>query len=122
MKTCVLRVNLAGSQGGILHLRRERMGNRITKNAQANRGINVARDIMPFLKISDRVTLGGLLCHSRRDSTTARVFLRLCKNNVAKPSLLCGRRASSLSDQLCSLVARTRLSTDACASLIPCDD
>jgi len=60
MKTRVLRVDLAGAQGGILHVRRERMGNRITKNAQANRGINVARDIIPILKISECVALGGL--------------------------------------------------------------
>ena len=32
----------------------------ITKNAEANRGINVARDIIPFLKISECVALGGL--------------------------------------------------------------
>jgi hypothetical protein len=55
-----LRVNLAGAQGGILHFRRKRMRNWITKNAEANRGINVARDIIPLLKISECVALGGL--------------------------------------------------------------
>jgi hypothetical protein len=60
MKTRVLRVNLAGAQGRILHVRRERMGNRITENAQANRGINVARNIIPLLKIGECVALGRL--------------------------------------------------------------
>jgi hypothetical protein len=36
------------------------MRDRIAKNAQANRGINVARDIIPLLKISECVALGGL--------------------------------------------------------------
>jgi hypothetical protein len=60
MKTRVLSVDLAGAQGGILHFRGERMGNWITKNAQANRGINVVREILPLLKISECVALGGL--------------------------------------------------------------
>jgi hypothetical protein len=60
MKTRVLRVNLAGAQGSILHFRRKRMRNGITKNAEANRGINVVRDIVPLLKISECVALGGL--------------------------------------------------------------
>jgi hypothetical protein len=63
MKTRVLGVDLAGAQGGILHFRGERMGNRITKNAEANRQINVARDIIPLLKISKCVALGGLPFH-----------------------------------------------------------
>ena len=84
MKTRVLSVDLTGAQGGILHVRRERMGNRITKNAEANRGINVARNIIPLLKISECVALNGLhLFHvitipqpRERDLTQARrIFL-----------------------------------------------
>jgi hypothetical protein len=36
------------------------MRNWITKNAEANRGIDVARDLGPLLKIGQGVTLGGL--------------------------------------------------------------
>jgi hypothetical protein len=36
------------------------MGNRITKNAEANRRNIVERDIIPLLKISKCVALGGL--------------------------------------------------------------
>jgi hypothetical protein len=87
MKTRVSRVDLAGAQGRILHFRGERMGNWITKNAQANRGINVARNIIPLLKISECVALGGLPCHSRWDSTTARVFCEGAKNERSTATL-----------------------------------
>src|SRR5262249_23050206 len=63
MKTRVLSSDLAGAQGGILHFGRKRMRNWITKDAQANRWINVARYLRPLLQIAERITLGGLRFH-----------------------------------------------------------
>ena len=60
MKTGILSVDLAGAQGGILHFRRKRMCDWITKNAQSNWRIDIARNITPLFKIGECVTLDGL--------------------------------------------------------------
>ncbi len=61
VKTRVLRFNAAGVQRGVLHLRRERMRDRIAKKPKANRRMDVARDVAPMFEIGECVTLGSLL-------------------------------------------------------------
>src|SRR6266542_4316643 len=60
MKTSVLGVDFTGAQGGILYVWRKRVGDWIAKDAQANRWINIARNLTPLLKIGECVTLRGL--------------------------------------------------------------
>ena len=60
MKTRVLSIDLAASQGGILHFGRKRVRNGIAKDTQANRWINVACYLTPLFKVAERITLRGL--------------------------------------------------------------
>ena len=60
MKPPVLHVDLTGAQCRVLHLRRKRMRHRIAENAEANRRIDVARDVTPVLQIGERVAAGSL--------------------------------------------------------------
>jgi len=113
-----MRVNLAGSQGGILHLRRERMATgspkmprRIGDQCRA-RHHAISQDQRPC-------NVGWFALSFASRQYNARVFLRRRKNNVAQPSWLWGRRASCLSDQHCSRDARWRHRQDACATLTP---
>src|SRR5581483_9131186 len=60
METRVLSIDLAGAQRSVVHLWRERMRNRITKNPEANGRVNFARGLIPLFKVSECVPLGCL--------------------------------------------------------------
>jgi hypothetical protein len=60
MKTRVLHVDLAAAERCVLHLRRKRMRDGITENAEANGRINITRDLTPFFKVSNCVAVGRL--------------------------------------------------------------
>ena len=79
MKPRVLHVDLERAQRCVLHLRRKRVRHRVAENTQANRRIDIARDLRPFLKISECVTIGGLFSRSlqRRLDDNAVAWLRL---------------------------------------------
>jgi hypothetical protein len=71
VKPRVLHVDLARAQGGVLHLRRKRMRNGITKNPEPNRRLEVPRNTRPVLQVRKGVTVGGLLFfHSWRIENT----------------------------------------------------
>ena len=55
MKARVLQLQLARLQCSILHLRRERMRDGIAENAEADLEIDMTGDILPVLKIMERV-------------------------------------------------------------------
>src|SRR4029079_2881292 len=61
MKPRVLHVHLERAQRCVLYLRRKRMCHWIAENTQANRWIDVARDLRPFLQIGECVAIGKLL-------------------------------------------------------------
>ena len=61
VKPCVLHVDLERAQRRVLHLRRKRVRHRVAENTQANRWIDTACDLRPFLKIGECVTVGSLL-------------------------------------------------------------
>src|SRR4029077_9350322 len=85
MKTRVLSVDLADSQGGVLHFGRKRMRNWITKDAQANRWINVARYLAPLFQIAERVTLGGVRFH---EPLSLQSFRAKSRNPVVEPRVV----------------------------------
>src|SRR5436190_17257976 len=57
MKARVLHVDLAMLQRGVLHLRRERMRDRIAKHTKPDWRIEITRRFSPIFEISKRVTL-----------------------------------------------------------------
>ena len=57
LKARVLHVDLAMLERGVLHLRRERMRDRIAEDAETNRRIDIARCLRPILKIGERVNV-----------------------------------------------------------------
>src|SRR5207302_10322823 len=61
MKARVLHVDLAMFERGVLHLRRERMRDRIAKHAETKWRINIAHRFRPILEIGECVPLRHLL-------------------------------------------------------------
>src|SRR5260370_42377078 len=76
MKARVLHFDLAAAERGILHLRRERMRDRIAEYPETDWRIEIARRFPPILEIDECVALRhllflhlerhALLCHKSR--------------------------------------------------------
>src|SRR5437588_273926 len=82
MKARVLHVDLAMFERGVLHLRRERMRDRMAKHAETDWRINIARRFWPILESGECVPLRHLL------------FLHLERHALLCPKSRMGRRAS----------------------------
>src|SRR5438045_9052600 len=58
MKASILHADIILLEGSVLHLRREGMRDRVTKNAKTDWRIDITRRFPPIFEISERVTLG----------------------------------------------------------------